>query len=85
MGNTKKGQTVKFNIINLAKSDSLYNYGMRILSFSNKLKAKDEIGWHRTGFNINYLANQFRREQINRIIRTFYTFTFTCTFEFDDD
>lgn len=58
---------------------------MRILSFSNKLKARDEIGWHRTGFNINYLSNHFKREQINRIIRTFYTFTFTCTFEFDDD
>jgi len=34
----KKGMKVKFNIVNLAKPDSLYNYGMRILSFSNSLK-----------------------------------------------
>ena len=32
--NVYKGMTVKFNIINLAKPDSLYNYGMRILSYS---------------------------------------------------
>ena len=34
VGNTFKGLTVKFNILNLAKPDSLYNYGMRILSYS---------------------------------------------------
>lgn len=31
VGNTTKGQTVKFNILNLAKPDSLYNYGMKVL------------------------------------------------------
>ena len=38
VGNTRKGEAIKFNIINLAKPDSLYNYGMKILCFSNKEK-----------------------------------------------
>jgi len=39
ISNTKKGMKIRFNIINLAKPDSLYNYGMKILTFSNKIKA----------------------------------------------
>ena len=39
VSNTKKGMKIRFNIINLAKPDSLYNYGMKILTFSNKIKA----------------------------------------------
>ena len=35
VANVRKGQTVKFNILNLAKPDSLYNEGMRILSYSS--------------------------------------------------
>ena len=34
VGNTRAGLSVKFNILNLAKPDSLYNEGMRMLSFS---------------------------------------------------
>lgn len=34
VGNTRQGHSVKFNILNLAKPDSLYNEGMRVLSFS---------------------------------------------------
>ena len=37
IGNTRKGMKVVINIINLAKPDSLYNYGMKVLNFSNKL------------------------------------------------
>ena len=32
----KAGKKVKFNILNLAKTDSLYNYGMKINTFSTK-------------------------------------------------
>lgn len=38
VSNTKKGHTVKFNILNLAKPDSLYNYGMKVLCLSETLK-----------------------------------------------
>ena len=53
--NTYRGRTVKFNILNLAKPDSLYNYGMRILSYSVCSRQGDEeLGWHRIGKDINY-------------------------------
>ena len=34
VANTRKGHKVRFNILNLSKPDSLYNYGMRVLSYS---------------------------------------------------
>ncbi len=34
VGNTHKGDSVRFNILNLCKSDSLYNHGMKVLVFS---------------------------------------------------
>lgn len=36
VSNTQKGHTVKFNILNLAKPDSLYNSGMKVLCLSEK-------------------------------------------------
>ena len=85
ISNTFKGKKVKINIINLAKSDSLYNNGMKILCFSNKEKTDNNIGWFRTGENINYYANDFRREVPGRGTRCFYTLTFDVTFKHDDD
>ena len=32
--NTFKGDSIRFNILNLCKSDSLYNHGMKVLVFS---------------------------------------------------
>jgi hypothetical protein len=60
--NTFKGQKVKFNILNLAKPDSLYNYGMKILCFSNKTKEEEGTGWHRVGEQINYYQNMYKRD-----------------------
>ena len=34
VGNTKNGSKIRFNIINLAKPDSLYNFGMKVVSYS---------------------------------------------------
>ena len=36
ISNTKKGTTYKFNIVNLIKPDSLYNHGMKPLTYSKK-------------------------------------------------
>jgi hypothetical protein len=52
--NNLAGVKYRFNIVNLAKPDSLYNYGMKILNFSNKIKNEEGIGWHRVGENIDY-------------------------------
>lgn len=87
IGNTRKGQRVKFNLLNLAKPDSLYNYGMKILCFSDTLKQREGTGWHRVGSDINYHANQYRRDcsGLVRYARNFFTLTFTVEFEYDDD
>jgi hypothetical protein len=71
-------------MINLLKPDSLYNFGMRILCFSEKLKDKEDVGWHRVGENISYFANHFKRDN-PRFLKTNYTHSFTHTFELADD
>lgn len=87
VANTRKGEKIKFNILNLAKPDSLYNYGMKILSFSNSEKTTEDIGWHRVGESINYYANQFKRDcsGLMRYAKNFFTLTFTIKFNHDDD
>ena len=71
-------------MLNLAKPDSLYNYGMKVLCFSNKLKEAEGVGWHRIGQDIAYFANQFKRE-VGKYRPSHFTFTFTHTFEHDND
>ena len=45
---------VRFNMLNLCKPDSLYNEGMKILIYSEKMAASKDIGWHRGGTKISY-------------------------------
>lgn len=71
-------------MINLLKPDSLYNYGMRILCFSEQLKDRESVGWHRVGEQISYFANNFKRDN-QRFLKTNYTFSFTHTFDFAND
>ena len=87
VGNTRKGESIKFNILNLAKPDSLYNYGMKILSFSSKAKTNEGTGWHRVGNSINYYSNQYKRDSAGLVkyARNFFTLTFTIDFKHDDD
>lgn len=84
MSNTRKGSTVRFNILNLNKPDSLYNYGMKVLCFSNREKEEQGVGWHRIGEEISYYQNGYRREA-NRFFRNYFSFTFSHTFKHDDD
>jgi len=60
VANTRKGHKVRFNLINLAKPDSLYNQGMRVLSYSQNQAKEDKLGWHRIGTDISYYKNHFR-------------------------
>lgn len=55
--NVKKGVTATFNIINLAKEDSLYNNGMKPFVFSTKQYEETECGWIRDGTEISYYRN----------------------------
>jgi hypothetical protein len=45
----KNNINVKFNIVNLIKKDSLFNYGLKPLVFSEKDNNKSGIGWIRRG------------------------------------
>ncbi len=86
VGNTRKGHKVRFNIINLAKPDSLYNQGMRVLSYSNNLQKQQDCGWHRVGSDIRYYQNNLKNQVNPRYPnKRYFTLTFTHTFESDDD
>lgn len=52
--NTRKGMSIKFNLINHAKPDSLFNYGMQVLIYSEEKYKNSGIGWHRDGRDIAY-------------------------------
>jgi hypothetical protein len=45
----RPGIKYKFNFINLTKVDSLYNYGMRPLMYSELDAATHGHGWRRCG------------------------------------
>lgn len=49
--------TVRFNIINMQKSDALYNYGMKPLVYSETAASGDNAGWVHGGFDICYYKN----------------------------
>lgn len=52
--NTTAKSTVKFNIMNYSKPDSLFNYGMKIAVYSEKRASQTQVGWTRECNNIMY-------------------------------
>lgn len=42
------------------------------------------MAWHRGGTNINYFANNIRKEPVY-LNKTYYTLTFTYEFDYSDD
>ena len=53
----KKVHRIKFNILNLAKTTSLYQQGMKPCIWSRRRQEKEDIGWYRGGDNISYSQN----------------------------
>jgi uncharacterized membrane protein YgcG len=49
----------RFNIVNMAKPDSLYNQGQRICLYSCQNAKEHGIGWQRAGTDICYYTNSF--------------------------
>ena len=47
----------RLSIVNLVKSDSLYNEGMRPLMYSATEANQSLVGWRRCGDNITYFRN----------------------------
>ena len=81
ISNTRKNVPYTFKIINMVKPDSLYNHGMKVLSYSVKNSDLNNVGWRRVGKNITYVQNNYKRKGSGN----FYTLTFTVTFDYDDD
>ena len=81
VSNTRRGVPYTFKIINMVKPDSLYNHGMKVLSFSAKTRDIHKAGWRRVGKNISYTQNNYKRKGSGN----YYTLTFTVTFDYDHD
>ena len=73
--------TYKFNVVNLEKSGSLYNDGMRPLLYSEQRALAENIGWHRTGQNIGY----YKGPMCSPNGKPAYTLTFECSFPHSND
>ena len=80
---------VRFNIINMQKSDALYNYGMKPAVYSVQQQEKD---WRHRGEDICYYKNTCTSAmdldepvRSKRILESVYVLTFTYTFESPDE
>jgi len=76
VSNTLRNVPYKLNIINMVKSDSLYQDGMQPLICSEKESVATGRVWTRNGTNTSYYQNNIKRKNGH------YYYTFTCTFTF---
>lgn len=85
----KANHTVRFNIINLMKFQSLYSEGMKPAVLSKHKLQTFNKGWHRDGFNIGYYENSYKRKYVfpetPKNQQFFYTLSFSYTFDEVDD
>ena len=58
----KKTQKIKLSILNLAKTTSLYQVGMKPCIWSKRKFDQDGTGWFRGGEEITYIKNDIERE-----------------------
>ncbi|XP_040578067.1 cytosolic carboxypeptidase 2 isoform X2 [Lepeophtheirus salmonis] len=86
--NMKSDLTYRFSIVNFSKPDSLYNYGMKPILYSNIEAEKHYIGWTRVGSNIRYYKNKMISsddEEEPEYDVSSYTLTFNLTFPHSND
>eukprot|EP00035_Acanthoeca_spectabilis_P015495 m.309963 g.309963 ORF g.309963 m.309963 type:complete len:1236 (+) comp16372_c1_seq2:240-3947(+) len=81
--NMKPGVPYRFNIVNLEKANSQYNFGMQPVMYSERGAEEDGLGWHRVGAKVGYLKNSLRRDHPKK--STLFTATFTITFKHPGD
>jgi hypothetical protein len=77
VANTRRNKKYTFNVINLIKPDSLYNQGMKILTYSDRYAKEKKIGWYRDGFDICYYQSNMKRKSAG----FYYTLTFSVKFK----
>ena len=82
----KPGRRYKFNIVNLEKTNSQFNFGMQPVMFSNAKWSSDKVGWHRVGKSICYFKNDHVRDKPSSKNNSHYfTVTFSLEFETEGD
>jgi cytosolic carboxypeptidase protein 2/3 len=57
----KRTHRIKFNVLNLAKTSSLYQVGMKPVVWSRRRHEEDGVEWFRGGDNITYRQNTINR------------------------
>ena len=63
MSNTRCGQIVRFNLLNHTKPDSLFNYGMRMVVFSERLNQSDCVGRSRYYYYTLAFTYEFEHDE----------------------
>ncbi|XP_033752489.1 uncharacterized protein LOC117336185 isoform X9 [Pecten maximus] len=84
VSNTRANVKYRFTIVNFIKSDSLYNYGMKPLMYSEKEAQTKKVGWIRSGSDIKYYRNNIKYET-SKGEKPFYSLTWTVEFPHDND
>lgn len=82
MKNVPAKTKIKINIVNMLKSDSLFNYGMQPCVFSEKAYLNISQEWFRTGSHIRYFRND---NKVDGSHRYHYTLTFTISTPYEGD
>ena len=77
-----KNTSIRLNIVNMRKPDSLFNYGMLPCLHSLQEERRNKKGWFRAGKDVRYFRNQ---HQIENSKRYYYTLTFTVSTAHEDD
>ncbi|KAI4874961.1 hypothetical protein NFI96_032975, partial [Prochilodus magdalenae] len=80
VSNMKADVTYRFTIVNLMKSSSLYEAGMRPLVYSELAAWLKGEGWRRVGSNIRYYRNHIEKEG-----KALYSLTWTLQFPYEND
>lgn len=81
VSNMEENVPYKFNIINCEKVNSQFNFGMQPVLYSCKEAQDGDPGWVRTGTDICYYKNHYKRSNRKSEREKFY-FTLTFTIEF---
>ncbi|KAL4501729.1 hypothetical protein ABPG72_018780 [Tetrahymena utriculariae] len=81
--NMIKNQMVKFNLVNFLKNDSLFNYGMKPVVFSQQDNKLNGNSWGREGFSITYEKSNVLREGSS--IKYYYKLSFSYQFKYTND
>ena len=87
VSNTKKGRKVNFNIINMLRKTCIYNHGLKVMVYSTMAAVKENLGWHRDGFNSIYYPNNLYVYNNNNASkkRNLHSFSFDYEFRYDND